>query len=412
MSTRSEHQRWQPRLQRRQVLAAIAAGGAWACSGRVPAATPPAREPSSRAALAPLPEATFARRLDRLRAIAHEAGAEATFVTSGTTSFAYLAGAPMERSERLIALMVPAEGEPILVAPSFELERVRRAVRVRATLRGWEEDESPFDVLRGALGARARGGVVVEPHTEYATATALARALPDVRLVDASERLESLRVVKDDAELARIRRAIAITGDAFDEAFARLARGVRDHDVAAGIGARFEREGVEGYALVQFGALSALPHGRPNGSALTEGTAVLIDGGCCVDGYWSDITRTRWFGGSPPEDFRRIEQVVRDAQLAGLARVRPGVAAQEIDRAARQVIVQAGYGAFFTHRTGHGLGMDGHEPIYLVEGNAAPLVAGCVFTIEPGIYLPGRFGVRIEDDVRCGEGGGAILTGA
>jgi Xaa-Pro dipeptidase len=406
-----DHVTGRPRVRRRQVLAAVAAGGAWACSNRMPAAAPP-QGASRRAPLAPLSEATFARRLDRVRTLAREAGAEAAFVTSGTTSFAYLAGAPMDRSERLIALVVPAEGDPLLVAPAFELERVRRAVRVRATLRGWEESASPFEVLRDALGQRARGGVLVEPHTEYATAAALARALPDTRLVDGAERFESLRVVKDDAELARIRRAVAITEDAFDEAFARLTSGVRDRDVAAGIRARFEREGVEGYALVQFGAISALPHAHPDGSALAEGTAVLVDGGCRVDGYWSDITRTRWFGGPAPDDFRRVEQVVREAQLAALARVRPGVAAQEIDREARRVIVRAGYGAFFTHRTGHGLGMDGHEPIYLVEGNTTPLVPGCVFTIEPGIYLPGRFGVRIEDDVRCGDGEGAILTGA
>ena len=348
-----------------------------------------------------------------MRALTHDAGAAVAFVTSGTTAFAYLAGAHVERSERLIALAVPLEGEPLVVAPSFELERMRRALRVPASLRGWQEQESPYDVLRDALGPRARGGgVLVEPHTEYATATALARALPESRLVDGTERFESMRVVKDGDEIARIRRAIAITEDAFEEAFAALRPGVRDREVAVGIGARFEREGLQGYALVQFGALSALPHAHPDGSALAAGTAVLIDGGCQVEGYWSDVTRTRWFGGAAPEDFRRVEGVVREAQLAALARVRPGVPAQEIDRAARAVIARAGYGAFFTHRTGHGLGMDGHEPIYLVEGNATPLVAGCVFTIEPGIYLPGRFGVRIEDDARCGDQGGSFLSGA
>lgn len=399
-------------VSRRQVLHAAVAGAAWACGGRVPTVSSPSAPRARRPPLAPLSEATFARRLDRVRALAREAGATAAFVTSGTTTFAYVAGAHLERSERLIALTVPVEGEPVLVAPAFEIERMRRTVRVRATLRGWEEHESPFDVLRDAAGARAHGGIVVEPHTEYGTAAALARALPDAKLVEAGARFESLRVVKDGDELARIRRAVAITEDVFEEAFARLAPGVRDRDVSAGIAARFEQEGVEGYALVQFGPLSALPHAHPDGSVLAPGTAVLVDGGCRVDGYWSDVTRTRWFGGPAPDDFRRVEQVVREAQLAALARVRPGVPAQEVDRAARQVIARAGYGAYFTHRTGHGLGMDGHEPIYVVEGNATPLVEGCVFTIEPGIYMPGRFGVRIEDDALCGASGGAFLTGA
>jgi Xaa-Pro dipeptidase len=161
---------------------------------------------------------------------------------------------------------------------------------------------------------------------------------------------------------------------------------------------------------VQFGALSALPHGRPRGDALREGMAVLIDGGCEVDGYWSDITRTQWFGGAPPAEFTKVYGVVRDAQSAAIARVRPGVAAQDIDRAARELIEKAGYGEWFTHRVGHGLGMDGHEPAYMVRGNTQALEPGFVFTIEPGIYLPDKFGVRIEDDVVCGPEGAIVLS--
>jgi Xaa-Pro dipeptidase len=354
----------------------------------------------------------LAARIDRVRAIAREAGAEWTFVSSGTTSFAYLTGASIERSERLIALLVPtsADGAPVVVAPSFEVERVRRDLRLPATLRGWEESQSPFDVVRDAT--TARGGVLVEPHSEYGTMMAFARALPDARLLDGSAAFESLRVVKQKEELARIRRAVAVTHDVFDRAFAELRPGVRDRDVSEAIARAFEREGYPGYALVQFGALSALPHAHPAGDALSTDVAVLIDGGCRVEGYWSDITRTRWFGGSPPAEFRRVVDIVSEAQRAGIARARPGVEAQQVDRAAREVITKAGYGAAFTHRTGHGLGMDGHEPIYMVEGNRTPLVPGCVFTVEPGVYLPGRFGVRIEDDVVCGEAAASVIEGA
>jgi Xaa-Pro dipeptidase len=352
----------------------------------------------------------FLARIDRVRALSREARADWAFVSSGTTSFAYLTGASIERSERLIALLVPAAGDPVIVAPSFEVERVRRTVRLQASIRGWEESQSPFEVVRDAV--QARGGILVEPHGEYGTAMALARAIPDARLVDGSAAFESLRVVKQPEELARIRRAVAITHDVFDRAFAELRPGVRDRDVSRTIAQSFEREGSEGYALVQFGPLSALPHAHPAGDALANDVAVLIDGGCRVEGYWSDVTRTRWFGPSPPAEFQRVVEVVAEAQRAGIARARQGVEAQEVDRAAREVITKAGYGPYFTHRTGHGLGMDGHEPIYMVEGNRTPLVPGCVFTVEPGIYLPGRFGVRIEDDVVCEDAASRVIEGA
>jgi Xaa-Pro dipeptidase len=401
-----------PAVLRRNFLHALVSGAVCACAARRPEAVPPAApSPTSlRPPLAPIDERVFLARTEKVRALAREAGARWAFVSSGTTSFAYLTGASIERSERLIALLIPEAGEPLVVAPSFELERVRRAVRLRVTLRGWEESRSPFDVVRDAM--TAQGGILVEPHGEYGTAMALARALPDTRLVDGAAAFESLRVVKETEELARIRRAIAITHDVFDRAFAELRPGVRDRDVSAAIARAFEREGYGGYALVQFGPLSALPHAHPRGDELTRDVAVLIDGGCRVEGYWSDITRTQWFGATPPAEFRRIVDVVTEAQRAGIARAGPGVEAQEVDRAARDVIARAGYGAYFTHRTGHGLGMDGHEAIYMVEGNRTPLVRGCVFTVEPGIYLPGRFGVRIEDDVVCGDEGAAVLAGA
>src|SRR5262249_2896084 len=148
----------------------------------------------------------------------------------------------------------------------------------------------------------------------------------------------------------------------------------------------------------------------PRGDALGERTVVLIDGGCMVDGYWSDITRTRFFGAEPPAEFVTLFDTVHDAQTAAMERVRPGVPAQDIDRAAREVIKKAGYGAYFTHRLGHGMGMDGHEPAYIVEGNKEELEPGLVFSVEPGIYLPERFGVRIEDDVACGTNGAVVLS--
>jgi Xaa-Pro aminopeptidase len=414
-------------IDRRQLLgglAVLAAVPGCAASGPAVAPAAPSAAPAAAAntsaanasapnaypALAPLGDAVFARRHDRLRGLARDAGASVVFVTSGTTSFAYLVGGRVERSERLIALALPVVGAPFLVAPAFEVERMFRQTRIH-DVRPWEEHESPYDVTRDALDAAHAGTkILIEPHTEYQTAIALGRAIPGATLVDGTAAFERLRLHKDDDELARIRRAIAVTHDVFDAAFAGLRPGVRDREVSAAIAAEFRRAGYEGYALVQFGALSALPHGHPSGDALREGTVVLIDGGCQVDGYWSDITRTRFFGGAPPAEFTRVHRIVRDAQTAAIERVRPGVAAEDIDRAARDVIAQAGFGAQFIHRLGHGLGMDGHEPAYLVRGNPQRLEPGFVFTVEPGIYLPGKFGVRIEDDVACGPDGAIVLS--
>lgn len=404
-------------IDRRRLLGGLAMLAAVpGCAGSLSTGPESATQPGTAGAprayppLPPLGDATFARRLDRVRTLAREAGASVVFVTSGTTSFAYLVGGKVERSERLIALILPVEGDPFLVAPAFEVERMRRQTRIR-DVRPWEEQQSPYTVTRDALGAaHADAKILIEPHTEYQAALALGRAVPGATLVDGTGAFERLRLHKDDDELARIRRAIMVTHDVFDTAFAGLRPGVRDRDVSQAIGDDFRRAGYTGYALVQFGALSALPHGHPHGDALREGTVVLIDGGCEVDGYWSDITRTRFFGGEPPPEFKKVHGIVHDAQSAAIARVRPGVAAQEIDRAARAVIDKAGYGAYFTHRLGHGLGMDGHEPAYMVEGNAQPLEPGFVFTVEPGIYLPDKFGVRIEDDVACGPDGAIVLS--
>ena len=357
--------------------------------------------------IAPLGNDVFAARLDRARALMRASGAEALVATSGGTNFSYLVGSEFGRSERLTAFVLPLDGEPVLIAPSFETERVRRSARV-GQVRGWEEMEDPFVHVRTALG-KART-VLVEPRTDYWVAARLQRAVPDVRLVDGSEAFESLRVVKTAEEILRMRHAIAITEDAIAATFDQLRVGMRDSDVARVLAAEHAKRGIEGGGLVQFGPQSALPHGGTMKATLQPETIVLIDAGGEYQGYASDITRTRWFGDRVPAKVREIYDVVHDAQSAAMARVKPGVPCQEIDRAARQVITRAGYGAYFTHRLGHGMGMDEHEPAYMVEGNMRPLEPGFVFSVEPGIYLPNQFGVRIEDDFTCTATGGELLS--
>ncbi|GAC1515011.1 MAG: Xaa-Pro peptidase family protein [Gemmatimonadaceae bacterium] len=361
-------------------------------------------------AIPPLDAGVFSARVERLRDYARRAGATAVIATSGATNFQYLAGADFGRSERLIALILPLTGEPSVVAPAFEVERVRRGLRIPARIMAWEEQEDPLAALKGALPPGSRQALLLEPTTEYRTAAALMGAVAGATLIDGTSTFERLRLVKTPEELARMRRAIAITEDAIAASFDRLEVGMSDAQVAQMITAEHAARGVIGGALVQFNSDSSLPHGHPSGATLREGAVVLVDGGCKFQGYTSDITRTRWFGSEPSAEFRRVYRVVRQAQDAAMAAVRPGVAAQELDRAARRVIVAAGFGPLFTHRLGHGMGMDGHEPTWNVEGNSTPLQPGFVFSVEPGIYLPGKFGVRLEDDYVCTEMGGELLS--
>jgi Xaa-Pro dipeptidase len=360
--------------------------------------------------IAPLDTSVFSARLDRARGLMRAAHADALVATSGGTNFRYLVGASFGRSERLIALVLPLDGPPVIVAPSFEVERVRRAARI-GEVRGWEETEDPFTHVARALGAAtSERTILVEPKTEYWTAMRLARVGNGAHLMDGSDAFESLRVVKTAEEIERMRHAIAITEDAIAATFDQLQVGMRDVDVARVLSQEHAKRGIEGGGLVQFGPQSALPHGGTTSAKLAPNMVVLIDAGGEFQGYASDITRTRWFGDAVPSKFREIYDVVHDAQSAAMARVRPGVECQEIDRAARAVIAKAGYGQYFTHRLGHGMGMDEHEPAYLVEGNTRPLEPGFVFSVEPGIYLPNEFGVRIEDDYTCTTNGGELLS--
>lgn len=368
---------------------------------------------SSYAPIPPFDNSVYSRRLERARQLTRDAGGTLLVATSGATNFTYLVGSNFGRSERLIALLLPVNAAPVLIAPSFEVERVRRGSRIDASIRGWEEQADPFALVRDALresGTTGTMSIVVEPKTDYWTAMAIARALPDAKLIDGSGVFEELRLVKTPEEITRMRRAIEITEDSIASTFDRLDVGMRDRDVAKIVAEEHGKRGIEGGGLVQFGAQSALPHGGTIGTKLALQTVVLIDAGGDYQGYTSDITRTRWFGDAPPARFREVYNLVHNAQDAAMAAVRPGVPAQEIDRAARAVIRKGGYGQYFTHRLGHGMGMDGHEPTWMVEGNTKKLEPGYVFSVEPGIYMPGMWGVRIEDDYMCSENGGELLS--
>lgn len=354
-----------------------------------------------------------AARRERVRLALAARGWEGAVTTPGP-NFTYLTGASIERSERLTCLGLPVEGDPWFVCPAFETERLGEALP-GAEIVSWEEDEDPH--AKVAERMRAAGGTwAIEPSTAYHDAARLTAAAAGVELVDGAAAFEEARRNKDPEEIEALRRAIDAAWEVYDRVIPTLARGDTEVDVADRIAAAFAERGFEAWSLVQFGPGSAVPHGEPGSRALDAPQAVLIDWGGWKDGFTADLTRTVWWddgavveeGGPAP--FRSVLDLVRSAQRAALERMRPGVACGDVDAAARDVIRAAGHGERFTHRLGHGLGREIHEAPYLVAGSDDPLRVGDVVTVEPGVYLPGRFGVRWEDDVRVVENGVEVLS--
>src|SRR5437667_1637290 len=335
-------------------------------------------------------------------------------VVEPSTNFQYFASYNPGRSERLILLMIPATGVPAIVCPSFEVERIKRNTTV-GDGRGWEEQEEPWLLVAKAgqeMKPRGRAGkVAVEPTPSYQSYVRLTTKLRGWIPRDGSPVTERLRILKSPEEIALIRQAIAATEASIAATFSQLAVGMSERYVAALMSREMASRGSPGGGLVQFGQSSALPHGGPSAGQLARETVVLIDAGSRVEGYTSDITRTIWFGDAPADEFKKVYNIVHDAQTAAIESAKPGVTqCQQVDRAARKVITDAGYGQYFTHRLGHGMGMDGHEPPYMVEGNTLLLEPGIVFTDEPGIYQLGKFGVRIEDDCMMTATGVEVLS--
>ncbi len=331
-----------------------------------------------------------------------------------STNFQYFTSYNPGRSERLILLMIPATGAPVIVCPSFEVERIKRNTTI-TDARGWEEFEDPWALVAKAalqLKPRGREGIVaIEPTTSYQSYVRLVSKLRGWIPHDGAPVTERLRILKSPEEIALIRAAIAATEASIAATFSQLAVGMTERDVAALLSREMASRNSPGGGLVQFGPSSALPHGGPSAGQLARETVVLIDAGSRVEGYTSDITRTIWFGDAPADEFKKVYNIVHDAQTAAIESAKPGVTqCQQVDRAARKVITDAGYGQYFTHRLGHGMGMDGHEAPYMVEGNTLLLEPGIVFTDEPGIYQLGKFGVRIEDDCMMTPTGVEVLS--
>ena len=339
-------------------------------------------------------------------------GLDAVVLASGT-SLDYFTGAEWGLSERFFGAVLPRAGEPAWVTPAFEKARALEQIRIGSDVRAWEEQESPYALVAGILRDRQAGRVGVEETMPFAFADKLAQALPAARLVSATPVTAGCRVIKDAHEIALMRRAGEITVRAHRAVFASLKEGMSQAEVSRLSAEAHRRLGMPGGSLALFGPDAAFPHGTTRPQPLKAGEVVLMDGGGKLHGYSSDITRTGVFGAPPTARQREVWDVVRRAQEAALKAARPGAECQSVDAAARKVIVDAGFGPdykYFTHRVGHGIGMDGHEWTYLVRGNATKLRPGMCFSDEPGIYIPGEMGIRHEDVIFITEAGAEGMT--
>jgi Xaa-Pro dipeptidase len=339
---------------------------------------------------------------------------DALFVAPGTSLY-YFTGIRWGTSERLLALVLPRTGDPIVVVPGFEEGRMRERLHLAAEVRAWQEDESPTKIAAAALADRGirTGRIGVEETAPFTFFDHLRAAGPGFECVSADPLTIACRGRKSDHELELMRLACQATFDVFRAVFASLKAGMSQEDISKLVESGFSKMGLRGGALVLLGASAALPHGTIKPQKLKEGDVVLIDGGCTVEGYESDVTRTGIFG-KAPEKVAHVYEIVRKAQDAALDAARDGHLSGAVDDAARKVITEAGYGPdykFFTHRLGHGIGLDGHEHPYLVRGSKTVLEAGMTFSNEPGIYVPGEFGLRCEDDmVIAAQGPAQLLT--
>jgi Xaa-Pro aminopeptidase len=351
----------------------------------------------------------YATRMDRAARTALERGFAGLLVTPGP-DLAHLCGYQPHLTERLTLLVLVPERPPTMVVPALERGDAQKAPGAPAiTFVDWRDGVDPYAVTAPLLHGQGRYVIVDSAWAMHVLG--LQRTLPDAAFVSVTDGLPMLRAAKDPAELERLTRAGAGADAAYQEILEVRFAGRAETELAADLAALLRKHGHSqvDFTIVGSGPNGANPHHGAGDRVIVEGDTVVLDFGGLCDGYGSDTTRTVHVG-QPDEEVRTVHGVVKRAQQAAFEAVRPGVACQEIDRVARRVITEAGYGDYFIHRVGHGIGVTTHEPPYLVEGELQTLVPGMCFSIEPGIYLPGRFGVRIEDIVTVTEDGGRRLN--
>jgi Xaa-Pro aminopeptidase len=345
----------------------------------------------------------YSGRIARLQERMRTEGANLTLL-AGTDQMRYLTGWREGGHERFVGLFVPAEGEPAFVVPKMNAPQARQTPAGITQVLGWEDHtgwQGDVEPLLAQWGIGADSTILVDDELLSVHLLHLQSLCPGTTFRPAGDIMASLRQIKTEAELAAMQRAADLIDSIYEEALSSLREGITELEFHDLILAAIKQQGSRpSFApLICFGANAALPHHHTGSTALKQGDIVIIDIGCISDNYASDITRTVSFGEPSDPDAKTVYRTVSEAHLTARAFARPGVSGEATDAAARKVIRDAGYGDYFVHRTGHGIGLSTHEPPYIVQGNAQPLQAGMCFSVEPGIYLPGRFGVRIENIV-------------
>jgi len=379
------------------------------------AAIPPAIAAlrSRRAEAQPISLAERESRFDRARSLMRANQLDAIALAGGT-SLNYFTGIRWGNSERLLTFVLPRKGAPFYVCPAFEEDRVREQMAHESKIFAWEEDNDPYALVAQALreAGIATGKLGMEERVPFVFSEGIRKAAPAIEITSATPVTAGCRSIKSPAELKLMQLANDITWQVYEAAWKSVKPGMTNTEFSGLIAAAYRQTGFPGDANCQVDAWSALPHGSLRPQVIREGSIVLIDDGCAVEGYQSDISRT-FVVGKPTDKMKRVFEVVKKAQLAALKAAKPGVSCQSVDAAARQVIDDAGFGpgyAHFTHRLGHGIGLDGHEWPYLVKGNTELLQANMTTSDEPGIYLRGEFGVRLEDDMYITPDGARWFT--
>ena len=373
----------------------------------------------------PFTNAERLARIDRAQQLMAATKIDAIVLANSTTSSVYFADLRLNDGERLWALVIPAKARPFLVCPAFEEGRARELLQAGpfgkdADVLVWQEDESPFATLGKGLSDRglAAATVGLDENMKFVFSEGIRSANPHLNLVSASPITAGCRMIKDAHEIECLRLACRATLLVYRAVAQSLHPGMTTADVHSLIAAAYERVGFEGEASLNIDEFTALPHGSRRQQTLREGSILMLDDGCAVEGYTSDITRT-FVLGKATDKMKTVFDLVHRAQAAAVQKARPGVATEDVDAAARKIIVDGGYGpgyTYFSHRLGHGIGMDMHEWPYFVKNNMygydliPHLQAGNLLSDEPGIYIRGEFGIRLEDDLLITESGSELLT--
>ena len=397
----------------RRVFLASSAAATWTRSSRAQEAVPDSIRNlhSMMDGVQPISDGERRARMKKARRLMREQKIGAVVIEGGASMF-YFTGTRWAVGDPLFALVLPAAGEMVWIVPEGARDRAVQAIRIGGDIRTWKEGDDPYKKLAEAVKGSPR--IAIEEKARFAVFDNLRRELPAAEFVSGDPVTVACRVIKSPAEIALMQRANDITIAAYKAGLATLREGMGQQELSANIAAAYQALGAGGDAMVIFGKYTAFPHGSVQPQTLREGDMVLVDDGCTVDGYQSDITRTTVFGKPTPRQ-REVWNIERKAQDAALAAAKPGATCESVDAAARKVITDAGFGPGYKvpglpHRTGHGIGLEGHEWTNLVKGNKTIIQPGMCFSNEPTIAIYGEFGVRLEDCMYITPAGARMFT--